>query len=195
VAAKARSLVVDQADASEHAAFLADVNDRTTEAVAQLGERLGGDPFRLRAAVKALTEALNDRNLVRRHSLHKSLLERIDASLTMLAKRAGDTADVAQNARWQADLLATDQLSSVRGAEARRKACQDFDNDFGARNTSSENYPELVEVLLPVLRSAARKLQDAKLTEAVDALDPTADPATVQAGHRDVLLRLDALAR
>jgi hypothetical protein len=195
LAAKARSLVVDQADASEHAAFLADVNDRTTEAVAQLSERLGGDPFRLRAAVKALTEALNDRNLVRRHSLHKSLLERIDASLTMLAKRAGDTADVAQNARWQADLLATDQLSSVRGAEARRKACQDFDNDFGARNTSSENYPELVEVLLPVLRSAARKLQDAKLTEAVDALDPTADPATVQAGHRDILLRLDALVR
>lgn len=195
LADKARSLVVDKAGAKEHAAFLADVNDRTTEAVGQVGKLLGGDPFRLRSAVKALTEAMNDRDLVRRQSLHTALLERIDAALTMVAKRSGDPADVAQNARWQADLLATDQLSGLRGAKARLKACQDFDNDFGARSSSIENYPELVEELLPVLRSAARKLQDAELTEAVGALDPAADPATVQARHRAVLLHLDALVR
>lgn len=192
---KARSLVADQAGAKEHAAFVADINDLSTEAVAQLGKRLGGDPFKLRAAAKALTDALKDRDQVRRQSLHKALLERIDASLTMLVKQAGDTADVAQNIRWQAELLATDQLSVLRGAKAQLKACLDFDNDFGARTTTSEHYPAAVEALIPVLRSAVRKLQDTELTEAVAALDPAMDPTTVQARHRDVLIRLDALVR
>lgn len=195
LADKARSLLAEKAGAKAHAAFLAEVNDPTTKAVSQLGKLLDGDPFRLRPAVKALTAALTDRDLVRRQSLHKSLLERIDASLTMLAKQGGDTADVAQNARWQAELLATDQLSGIRGAKVQRQICLDFDSNFGARNTTSEHYPALVDGLLPVLRSAERKLQDADLTAAVGALDPAADPTSLQARHRDVLVRLNALIR
>jgi len=195
LAEKARSLVADKAGAKAHAEFVAAVNDQTAEAVAQLGKLLGGDPFRLRPAAKALTEALKDRDPARRQSLHKSVLERIDAALTMLAKQAGDVADVAQNARWQAELLATDQLSGLRGAKAQAQACTDFDEAYAARNASSANYPALVEGLMPVLRSAVRKLQDADLTAAVAALDPAADATTLQARHREVLVRLNALVR
>jgi hypothetical protein len=195
LAAKAGSLVDRKARAKAHAAFAADVHAQTTEAVSAIVKLNGADPFRLRASAKALGEGLSGRDVARRQSLHGSLLERLDASLTMLAKRRGDAADIPQNARWQSELLTEDELRGLRNAKVVAEACAAFDVGVASRTTTVEEYPELVERLVPVLRAAARKLRDRQLTTSVGDLDPRTDLVALQRLHRDVLLRLDALVR
>ena len=113
----------------------------------------------------------------------------------MMAKLRGDSADVAQTARWQGELLSFDSLRSIRGAKAAATACDEFDRAFADRQVKPQDYPALVEKLLPVLRAAATKLVDAPLSTAVAALAPSSDVADTQRLHRAVLLRLDDLAR
>ena len=122
------------------------------------------------------------------------MLERLDAALTMFVKGGGDRADIGQNARWQGDLLTTSLLTSLRGAKDLAQTSRDFDHQLAERRVTTADYPGLVEQSSAVLQSAARRLQDGELTEAVTALDPSDDPTTLQLLHRRVLLRLDDLA-
>ena len=195
VATKARSLVKGGAGASEHAVFVKEVRDRTTAVTAAIISQLGSDPFGLRSAGRSFDALANSRDVTARLSRHGALLERLDTTLTMMAKLRGDSADVAQTARWQGELLSFDSLRSIRGAKAAATACDEFDRAFADRQVKPQDYPALVEKLLPVLRAAATKLVDAPLSTAVAALAPSSDVADTQRLHRAVLLRLDDLAR
>jgi len=195
LAAKADELARSRAGAKAHAGFAISVHDQVVEAVAAAVKRAEGDPFGLRASAKAFGAALKSRDVALRQSLHGSLLERFDALLTMLAKRRGDPADVAQNARWQAELLEQKQLIGVRGAKGQAHACREFDDKFAARKVSTADYPGLVKGLIPTLRAAAKKLGGRELAAAVAALDPGSEVAALQRLHREVLMQLDARIR
>ena len=195
LAAKADELARSKAGAKAHAGFAIAVHDQVVEAVAAAVKRAEGDPFGLRASTKAFGAALKSRDVALRQSLHGSLLERFDALLTMLAKRGGDPADVAQNARWQAELLEQKQLIGVRGAKGQAHACREFDDKFAARKVSTADYPGLVKGLIPTLRAAAKKLGGRELAAAVAALDPGSEVAALQRLHREVLMQLDARIR
>ena len=195
LAAKAGELAGSKAGAKAHAEFAIAVHDQVVEGVARAVKAADGDPFGLQASARAFGAAMKDRDVAHRQGLHGSLLERFDASLTMLAKRRGDPADVAQNARWQAELLEQKQLVGMRGAKVQAQACREFDRLFAARKVSTSDYPGLVKDLVPTLRAAAKKLAARDLSAAVAALDPGSEVVALQRLHREVLVQLDAVIR
>ena len=194
LAAKSRELADSKPTAKTYSAFVSDVQQQISDAASSLVKQITRDPFRITATVNQLDAALTGGPVANIQCLHGSVLERLDAALTMFVKGGGDRADIGQNARWQGDLLTTSLLTSLRGAKDLAQTSRDFDHQLAERRVTTADYPGLVEQSSAVLQSAARRLQDGALTEAVTALDPSDDPTTLQLLHRRVLLRLDDLA-
>lgn len=151
----------------------------------------GGDPLGLLASAKAAIRALPGDNIAVLQSTFGECLEGADALLTTLDKLDGDTADICQNLRWQAYLLATTKLAKLRGAHVLVTEALEFTERFGARQLTTSDFPRLVARMVDGFKSVAESLKSRALVERADAMDAAGKNAkTLQRRHWEYLLEL-----
>jgi hypothetical protein len=150
--------------------------------------------FNIEAKSDAVREALVSGDQELMLAAHSDLDRVLDASLTYLAKRQGDVADVAQNMRWQAFLLHTKKsLLDLGGLEDLAELSTRFDVGYATRGLSINDYSPFVERSLPDLERINREL-NMKADEFLEGIAKSLrDPARLQAAHRDFLLKLEGL--
>ncbi|HEV2815144.1 MAG TPA: hypothetical protein VGW10_17955 [Solirubrobacteraceae bacterium] len=129
-----------------------------------------------------------------------SVLERVDARLTMLELARGDVADIRQTFAWQADLFAAGTaLSRLKPAERLEATAREFVDGYSARKLHDRDYLDHVRRAAPLLAKLSGKaVGDAqRFKTAVAELDAAAvgdDLSALQGAHRGVLLLLAAAA-
>lgn len=159
-------------------------------------DEAGRDPFGISAKMERLTESLETSGATGIYPAQSNLDHGVDAFLTYLDHRRGNVADVAQNMRWQAELVRRVRaLREIDGADRMAEVSERFDRGYAAGELSVSDYPAAVEASLPVLRRADEAMQmgqEETLRRMEERLD---DPQRLQAAHRDFLLRLNQLRR
>ena len=131
-------------------------------AAKKLRERGGGDPFGIADAAKQLETA---GGAAAAANAHLTLLNKLDAFMTMLQKRDGDAADIAQTLRMQAERLRMPKLLEAADRFARGKG-------------TAQEYSALVQAQADALRDSSLRAAAASTT----------DLARLQKLHRDALL-------
>ena len=154
------------------------------------------DPFGLQAKISKFEVARATRSADRILPAQGDLEHALDAYLTYYDKQLGDTADIAQNMRWQADLFRSlPALRSLAGAKEVVRTSLEFDSGYSHRRLSGRDYPAYVGRLLPILERADNSLSLGfagplrQLATSVSA----GDPQSAQKFHRAFLLRLEGL--
>jgi len=151
-----------------------------------------GDPFGLAASARRLAQAIDQKDLGHVMPMHQSLVNGLDAFMSMALKRQGDPADILQTVLWQRDLFA--KTPSLRGlAHAGRlvSACDEFAVAYGERKTTNDDYPTLTKRVLPAFSEAEKALPALGLGDLIRAMTAAMGaPATLQAANRALLLRM-----
>ncbi|MGA7304077.1 MAG: hypothetical protein WBW88_04355 [Rhodothermales bacterium] len=153
-------------------------------------QRNGSDPFMISQKVAKVGNALDTGDAAAIYPAESDLDHAVDAYLTYLDKQRGDVADVAQNMRWQGDLLRA-LKRQVEGIGDVVKLSYDFDGGYATRRLAVSDYGPYVEKSMPVLKrlNDLYQLGQENNLERISAnLD---NPQTLQAAHRSFLLRLD----
>ncbi len=148
------------------------------------------DPFALHSASRSLDAALGSRNATRAALAHTTLLNRLDAYLTMQQLAEGDTADILQTVRWTQELYTTDPR--LRRLPCAAKLLADtyaFVNDYGLRRRTNKDYPALVRTIMPCLGDPATP-QVRQLTEYLASDRQPTDLGKLQRAHRDRLMEI-----
>ncbi|HEX9660169.1 MAG TPA: sialidase family protein [Rhodothermales bacterium] len=160
--------------------------------LAELLEKHGSDPFTIVNRLDILKSALDMGNANRVYPAQWDLDHAVDAFLTYLDKRGGDVADVAQNMRWQGDLLRTIAVRRpIAGMDEVAKLSDEFDVGYAARSLTVADYSRYVENSLRVLRRLDAEMQ-LNQEETLNRIQSSLGyPKTLQAAHRAFLLRLD----
>lgn len=163
-----------------------------TEALAGLG---GGDPFGIAAAIGQI-EAAAAGDLVALTSAHAGVLDRFDATMTMLQKATGDRADILQTTLWNRDLLVRSAvLAALPGTPAMRSTLQHFIHTVEARTAKLADYGALLAQLVPGFQQAASALgASSQLDPLIGALSAAGSARTQQKAHRELLLALQQIA-
>lgn len=186
----------EEARLSSYARFFGGEQHLLNAAVSELLEDSGGDVFGVREALHALKGAAARRAFTDVALAHASLLNKLDALMTMLQKAQGDPADVLQNVRWQRDLY--DRVPGLREtAEGafQREACETFIRRFTAGEAGEGDFPDFIRASLPSFmetdRSFARGALEAQVKELERSLGSV---RAAQKAHREYLLTLQSLA-
>lgn len=157
-----------------------------------------GDPTGVGDALKRTEVALRKDNRAETLVELGSLLERVDARLTMIQLQRGDPADIRQTVAWQRDLFAPGTALS-RSAAAKEVAAvsRAFVDAYSARKAHERDYPDTVRKVLPRLAKLSGKAigDSVRFRAAVSDLETAAegdDLAAIQGAHRRLLLHLAA---
>jgi hypothetical protein len=161
-------------------------------------ERLG-DPFGVRVALKNLAALSKSGSAGMTAAAHTTLLNKLDAFLTMAQLAKGDVADVLQNVRWQKELYTNvPRLKELGASPELVKLSEEFILGYQARKIRTESYPKLIGSLIRSFRETEEKLESAKFTlkSEVTMIEQSMDsPAALQNAHRHFLLKLQTLAK
>jgi hypothetical protein len=156
--------------------------------------RKGGDPTGAAAKLKELSAASGGRDRAHLAAAHAALLHALDALLTMRQKEEGDPADVLQNLRLQAELLARrPQLAATPGAALLLRSSRDLMRDVGRRRRTPAEFAGLLRDGLDVLAALpkADRRNAAALRGHVEAVEASLGSlAQLQRAHRELLLTL-----
>jgi hypothetical protein len=144
------------------------------------------DPFGVGAAAQSMPAADSAVAQV----AHQTLLNKLDATLTLRRKAAGDPADIPQNVRWQSDLFG--RLKGLHNSAEVVSSSNSFLAAFEQGRVGVEGFRPLVTSLMPAYKEAAARDTTGRLTRLVDALPAAQTPTALQAAHRAFLLALDA---
>lgn len=152
-----------------------------------------GDIFGLREAWSALSRAAQSGAAARVAVAHASLLQKLDARVTMLRLEAGDPADALQMVRWQRDLYRrSPALARLRAAGRVVAQSNQFVEAYGRREVGNKDYPPLLEGLVGDFLETARALRDGKLLRVGETLQRQVRRwPQAQKAHREFLARLD----
>lgn len=181
---------------SSYAGFFVGGQPLLDAVASALLEAAGGDVFGVREALAALNDAAARRDVVNVALAHASLLNKLDALMTMLQKAQGDPADVLQNVRWQSDLYdRTPKLRETALAASVREACQSFMRGFTAGEVREADFPDFVRASLPSLVETDRLFAGGGLEARIKELERSLGSArAAQKAHREYLLALQSLA-
>ena len=174
---------------------------KNRQEILQLSEHLADkshlkDPFgtlrlaKLLGGESTLGQALAD---------HLTLLNKLDATQTMVQKAKGDPADMFQLVAWQIQLYS--ELPQLRQEKAARHVIaesQEFLDDFGKHRRGADKYPALLRELLKSFHQTAESLEKVspRLEPAVDRIEDHLHSASeLEGAHRDYLLALQKLAK
>ncbi len=154
------------------------------------------DPFQAVAAAQRLA---TEKKIGQALADHLTLLNKLDATQTMIQKAKGDPADILQMVRWQRELYSqVPQLKQLPGSALVVKESQGFIAAFGKRERKADNYPELMRELLKSFHETA----DALAKAGVDAKNEVAaiehdlgSLSALEKAHRDYLLKLQSVAK
>jgi hypothetical protein len=153
-----------------------------------------GDPLGLELAWRALSEALDSGDPRATAIVHSCVLAKLDASLTMLQKARGDTADIVQVVRWQMRLYETDErLADLEHTAELLEQSKAFLVRYRLGEAGPPDYPVFVADLLEVFRDTAQlaAAAGADLAPELQRLERPSDSTGTQGAHRDFLLALD----
>lgn len=157
-----------------------------------LVKRAGGrDPFDATRAADALVNASGDPGAVQ--MLHLALLNRLDATQTMLQKEAGDPADIPQDVRWQRELFA--RMKDLRGASEVARRSSAFLAAFEQRKIGVDGVRPLLASLQGPFGEAAALDRSGRLTRLLAVVGRAESLAALQKAHRSFLLALEPYAR
>lgn len=181
-------------DPREYAALTGEVFGPYVEWLKRALEQEPNDPFALSESLNELAEVIESGNPERIFPHQSNLDHAVDAFLTYLDKKRGDVADVAQNMRWQSDLLSSvERVGRIEGVSELIRRSEQFDRGYASGRFSVEDYATAVERSLPVLVRINESL-DLNADEALAQIQESlADPQALQRAHREFLLRLETL--
>jgi hypothetical protein len=158
-----------------------------------------GDPFGLKVALKNVATAGDSRSAETAAVAHITLLNKLDAFLTMVQLSKGDVADILQNVRWQNELYGKVARLKDLGISAEvLKQSEEFIVGYEERKLHADAYPKLIDSLMGSFRETAQKLQGAQFTlkaEITTMEQSMGSPAGLQKAHRSFLLKLQSLAK
>lgn len=127
-------------------------------------------------------------------SVHACLLHRLDAFMTYMQKRHGDTADILQNVKWQESLYKQiRRLSRMDPAKDIVNKSHNFIKRYQARKIDNKAYPGFVGNLIPQYKKTADILNNIELRRAVSGMSRNLDSLQgLQKAHREFLLILES---
>jgi hypothetical protein len=154
------------------------------------------DLFGIAEKINRVTELLKTElvSAVRIFPEQSNLDHAVDAFLTYLEKQNGDLADLAQNMRWQHDLVTNiKMMKNIEGTDQLAELSQEFDLGYAARKLTAKDFPKFLEKSLPVLRkiNAGFKLGLDNILDNIK--ENLGDPRALQKHHRKFLLKLEEL--
>ncbi|MBI4518128.1 MAG: hypothetical protein HY699_20185 [Deltaproteobacteria bacterium] len=129
---------------------------------------------------------------------HLTLLNRLDAQLTMRELDDGDVADIPQMVRWQRQLYGS--IAALRNLPCARPLVREsgaFVKAYGERRATAVDYPKLIRAHRACYEQSAKALDDrAPGLEATVTRLGEAGPslAAVQKAHRAMLIELQNVA-
>jgi len=129
--------------------------------------------------------------------VHARVLGRLDALLTARDLEDGDEDDIAQTLHWQIALLQRLGLKEQRWAKSLTKRGAELARASASRGVGVEEYPRVVRTMMPELRQLTKQLASRapNLEAELGAVEQSlGSPKKLQAAHRRLLLRLEALA-
>ncbi|HEV2705482.1 MAG TPA: sialidase family protein [Pyrinomonadaceae bacterium] len=130
---------------------------------------------------------------------HASLLQKLDAHITMQQLAQGDPADVLQNIRWQKDLFVKQPaLSRLRCASSLTRQSDEFIRAYGMRKVSNKDYPAFVERTMGCLADASkmREMSGSGAERDIEEIRRNSgNLRSLQKAHRDLLLKFQRLVR
>jgi len=160
---------------------------RRSLAVLQRGVTLPGsknpvrDPFGI---VSGLKKVLGTGNVEQLATSHRSLLNRVDALISMNVKQGGDLADVAQMIRAQRERAAGGRYTDAELVKLSDAFLQ-----------KPSDYAAAVREMLPRLKKIASASGDHLLLARYTALASARGTQAVQGAHRDFLWRLEEVGK
>jgi hypothetical protein len=170
--------------------------DAVQQTVETLRERRGDDDFGVAAELAGLRKLIAADEGPAALVAQVALLERMDAALTELQLRAGNRGDILQTVAWLRDLATGDsRLARLKPADRIAKQCEEFAVGWASRSLHDDDYPPLVQRLLPLLTTLA-KAADVDASSELAAMQERLDDVTaLQGAHRTLLLLLQDRAR
>jgi hypothetical protein len=187
-------------DEQEYLKFIRSHLPIVERAVAKLidSQRLG-DPFGVKTALKNLATLVQSGSAESTAVAHMTLLNKLDAFLTMVQLSKGDVADILQNVRWQKELYTKVPRLKELGVSAELlKQSEEFIVGYEGRKLRADSYPKFISSLMKSFRETAQKLENAQFTLKTEltAMEQSMDsPAGLQKAHRSFLLKLQSLAK
>lgn len=130
---------------------------------------------------------------------HITLLNKLDATQTMIQKTQGDPADILQMVRWQKELYSTiPQLKQLHASAFVLNESQAFIAHFGKRERGLDRYPELMSELLKSFHETAEALEKTSVRpeREIDQIENHLHSLnSLEKAHRDYLLKLQSLSK
>jgi hypothetical protein len=185
-----------EARLSSYADFLSADQHFLRSTVSELLGPSAGDAFGVRESLAALADAAARRDFTVTAIAHATLLNKLDALMTMLQKAQGDPADVLQNVRWQRDLyIGTPRLQELGVAAPLSNACEDFIRRFTAGEVGEDAFPDFIRASLPLYVETERAFAGGGLEARIKELEQSLGSVrAAQRSHREYLLALQSLA-
>jgi hypothetical protein len=155
------------------------------------------DPFDLGVAFNNFYRQINTGNPDSIQPVHSILLHKLDACLTMMDKKGGDTADILLNVYWQRALY--QKLRSLQNYDSTLKIIENsslFIADYSENKVTTKDYPKFINTLMDSFQDTANILRRQKidLSEEIYSMKASLDsPKALQKAHRDFLLKLAAI--
>jgi len=145
------------------------------------------DPFKIQEGLKGLGTAIYEEDLSKITASHVALLNRMDAFLTMLQKKEGDTADILQTLQWQQMIFdEKEELKKDANSPAILKALEGFINDYQTSKVGNKDYPAFMRKLLPHVQ--ALTIKEFSINKATAQIETNLDnPRKLQRAHSDFL--------
>ena len=148
----------------------------------------GGDPFELAEAINQVDQSLKANDLRSTTIAHLSLINTLDAYLTMLQFKIGNKADILQTIYLQRQIM--DELKSKNDQITQlRDLSIEFINRFEKREIDINSYSSRVNQMLPLLKTISPSSEELKLL-LTNIEKNIADPVALQGAHIKYLLKL-----
>jgi len=154
------------------------------------------DPFDVELWIGRLRKATESEEFETILGTHIQLVQKLDATLTMHQKDAGDQSDILQMVRWQHGLYAKGDLAKVQDSTQVTGESQRFIEDFRSRRIGVAAYPGLLRRLHDVFSRTADMvgLSQTDLIADLKAIKAgVGSPAHLERAHRNFLLKVQRL--
>jgi hypothetical protein len=193
--ALAESSRILRQEGAPNPAYLALVNDHLPRIDKETASLLkNGDPFGVKPALLRMQGVLPKADPFAIVVAHAALLEKLDATVSMLDKAKGDTADILQNVSLQVDVYR--KAASLKPfAPKIIDASAQYIRGFSSFKNRDDEFRSLIANLSAAYSDTAKQAKDKSLDSALAAMKSSPDAQTLQGSHRQFLLRLQQVSK
>ena len=168
-------------------------------ALSLIGKSSTARLFSFEQTLAALEKAAHASQTAAAANAHATFLNALDSAQTLAQKDEGDPADFLQMVEWQLSLYAgVAEIRATKGAAKVLEESREFILAVDRRKAGPEDYPKLLQRLVPAFRLTAESLErhDPLLEKRVAVLGKELEGGNLRAiegKHRELLLELSKL--